>query len=331
MIHPALPVATRLAGATAMLAAALTLAACGSGPSTATAAGAARSAVPAGSADPAAGASPAGPAAGTTATGTTTTGTTAAGAAGTGTVATGSSGGSGSACRNLAASATIKQAVTAAHRAYSHLVHIQPEPGAFYYGSCAGVQYAGVVFQAGPGAGQAEAVGLQDDGSAMQYYQAQAGTPWRHVASDSLPRDPRGCAAIGALPAALSTLWAGCPLPGSAGTAPAVPSLMSLGNPVQRPASAVLSGDSTLGLQAMSWTGWGTTTATGSGTGWVDDCNPTCAAGTIHREPTQITLTSPATACGIRYFEQAELRWTATVPPGLPRLWAVALQQPICH
>jgi hypothetical protein len=330
MIHRTLPVTTRLAGAAAALVAALTLTACGSGSATATAGGAARSAEAAGSAGSV------GPGAGASAAGVPGAGTSGRGTTGSGPATTGAPGGSGGggACRNLLATSTVKQAVTLAHRAYSHLVHIQPEPGAFYYGACAGVQYAAVVFQAGPGAGHAEAVGLQDDGSAMQYYRAQTGAPWQNIASDSLPRDPRGCAAIGDLPAALSTLWAGCPLPGSgpaAPAAPAVPSLMSLGSPAQRPATAVLSGDSTVGLQGMSWTSWGTATATGAGTGWVEDCNPSCAAGTIHREPTRVTLTSPATACGVRYFQHAELWWTAAAPAGLPTRWALPLQQPICR
>jgi hypothetical protein len=329
MIHRTLPVATRLAGAAVTLVAALTLTACGSGSVTAAAGGAARSTAAAGSVGPGAGASAAGmPGAGTSGRGTTGSSTATTGAPrGSG----GGGGGGGASCRNLLATSTVKQAVTLAQRAYSHLVHIQPEPGAFYYGACAGVQYAAVVFEAGPGAGHAEAVGLQDDGSAMQYYRAQTGAPWQNVASDSLPRDPRGCAAIGDLPAALSTLWAGCPLPGSGPAAPAVPSLMSLGNPAQRPASAVLSGDSTVGLQGMSWTSWGTATAAGTGTGWVEDCNPSCATGTIHREPTRVTLTSPATACGVRYFQHAELWWTAAAPAGLPTHWALPLQQPICR
>ena len=327
----ALRVPTRLAAATAMLAAALALTGCGPSATTSTGAGAARSGAPAGSVGTATGTSGTGAsgAASPASSASGASGTGASGAAGSGT-GTSASGAPGQACRNLVATPAVRQAVTLAHQAYSHLTHIRPEPGAFYYGSCAGVRYAAVVFQAGPGAGPAEAVGLQDDGSAMQYYRAQTGGPWQHLTADTLPRDPRGCAAIADIPAALTAAWASCPLPGSGPADPAAPSLMSLGNPVRRPASAVLSGDSTLGLQAMSWAGWGTTTATGTGTGWVDECNPTCAAGTIQRQPIRITLTSPATACGVPYFGRAELRWTAAVPAGHPAQRAVVLQRPIC-
>jgi hypothetical protein len=114
-------------------------------------------------------------------------------------------------CINLAAGAAVKAAATAAHRQYTHLVHIQPVPGDFYYGACGGIQYAATDFEAAPGAGPPESVGLQDDGAAMQYFLRPPGGGWRHVDSDGFPRDPRGCAAITTIPSPLAVIWHGCP------------------------------------------------------------------------------------------------------------------------
>jgi hypothetical protein len=124
--------------------------------------------------------------------------------------ATAQAGGAG--CRSLVATAAVKQAVTTAygHQAQPPLVHIQPEKGSFFYGECGGTYYAATPFQPGPGATLAEQVALQDDGAAMKYLSAGSAGTWRYVASDGLPADPRGCAAIPRIPAQLAALWNDC-------------------------------------------------------------------------------------------------------------------------
>jgi hypothetical protein len=60
-----------------------------------------------------------------------------------------------------------------------------------------------------------------------------------------------------------------------------------------RPASMTLSGDGSLYVKDISWTGWGTATATGHGTAEADDCDPNCAQGTYSPHPASLVLTSP--------------------------------------
>jgi hypothetical protein len=41
-------------------------------------------------------------------------------------------------------------------------------------------------------------------------------------------------------------------------------------------------------MTGITWTSWTTTTAYGEGTAAVNDCQPTCAAGTVSRYPASI-------------------------------------------
>ncbi|MET9791558.1 hypothetical protein [Streptomyces canus] len=118
-------------------------------------------------------------------------------------------------CRSLTVPATVKAAVTAAYgkQAQPPLTHIAPVKGTFYYGSCDGVRYAGTRFQPTAGSTAAEQVALQDDGAAMKYFVDRPGTGWRYTAGDGFPADPRGCAAIREIPAALAALWDDCRAP----------------------------------------------------------------------------------------------------------------------
>jgi len=224
-------------------------------------------------------------------------------------------------CQNLTADASVRAQVTAAHQRFTNLRHIEPVAGDFYYGRCGATSYAATDFEPAVGAGYAENVGLQDDGSTMQYYARTGSGPWRHLTNDSLPRDPRGCAAVAALPAALSLLWHGCPLRGTDVLARTY--LAATGwnahDPVYRPASVVLSGDSTLGLQDMHWSAWDADHAAGTGVGWADDCSTSCATGTIRREPIRVSLSGSDYTCGREYFTKIVLTWTAIVPPGFAR------------
>lgn len=79
-----------------------------------------------------------------------------------------------------------------------------------------------------------------------------------------------------------------------------------------------LSGDGTTALWDMTWRAWNTTEAVGSGTEKLDDCNPSCAAGTLHAVPVQVKFTKPvkATCGGITrsYWTSISFAW----PDGLP-------------
>lgn len=79
-----------------------------------------------------------------------------------------------------------------------------------------------------------------------------------------------------------------------------------------------LSGDSTTSLWNMTWSAWSGTEAVGSGTEKLDDCNPNCAAGTLHAVAVRVTFSKPvkATCDGT-----TRLYWTRTTflwPSGLP-------------
>jgi hypothetical protein len=63
--------------------------------------------------------------------------------------------------------------------------------------------------------------------------------------------------------------------------------------PKHEPSSVYLSGDGSLYAVHMTWTGWGTATATGHGTAEANDCKPNCAEGTFSAHPVTITLTKP--------------------------------------
>ncbi len=71
----------------------------------------------------------------------------------------------------------------------------------------------------------------------------------------------------------------------------------------------------------MTWTTWSAVQAVGTGTYKVDDCNPNCAAGTVHPVATVITLSQPVKACsasGTRWFwSHASFKFPAGLPKAL--------------
>lgn len=89
-------------------------------------------------------------------------------------------------------------------------MHIRPRTGTFYYGKCDGTTYTAAMFVPTAGATYTEQVASQDDGAAMKYFSRSGNGSWALIASDGLPRDPRGCAAIPQIPAPLAALWADC-------------------------------------------------------------------------------------------------------------------------
>ncbi|WP_415938290.1 hypothetical protein [Streptomyces sp. 039-1] len=112
-------------------------------------------------------------------------------------------------CRNLTASAEVKASVTRVYRQRVHFPHIEPVPHGFFYGQCGSVHYAATRFQAVDGATYEELVGMQDEGSAAQYF-SDSGSGWAHVGSDGFPAGPHGCGDIPAIPDALAEAWKNC-------------------------------------------------------------------------------------------------------------------------
>jgi hypothetical protein len=80
-----------------------------------------------------------------------------------------------------------------------------------------------------------------------------------------------------------------------------------------------LSGDGTTGLWDMTWSTWTTAEAVGTGTEKIDDCNPDCAAGTLHAVAVTVTFSKPVKAAcdpgsARLYWTRASFSW----PDGLP-------------
>ena len=93
------------------------------------------------------------------------------------------------------------------------------------------------------------------------------------------------------------------------------------GTTVYRPAcdaGCPLSGDGTTALWNMTWTAWDSTQADGAGTEKIDDCNPNCAAGTLHAVAVRVALSKPVMVCasakGTWYWTRVIFTW----PNGLP-------------
>jgi hypothetical protein len=57
-----------------------------------------------------------------------------------------------------------------------------------------------------------------------------------------------------------------------------------------QPTQVLTSGDGSAYVRGITWSGWGSPTATGTGTMEIDDCNPNCAQGTFTGYPATITL-----------------------------------------
>jgi len=58
------------------------------------------------------------------------------------------------------------------------------------------------------------------------------------------------------------------------------------------PAKIITSADGSGLVQNLTWSGWGSATALGTGTLEIDDCNPNCAQGTYTGYPATVTLTN---------------------------------------
>jgi hypothetical protein len=63
--------------------------------------------------------------------------------------------------------------------------------------------------------------------------------------------------------------------------------------PKYEPAGILMSGDGSLYAKAVTWSGWGTATATGHGIAEANNCRPDCAKGTFSAHPVTIVLSRP--------------------------------------
>jgi hypothetical protein len=76
-------------------------------------------------------------------------------------------------------------------------------------------------------------------------------------------------------------------------------------------------GDASLGAKEMTWSRWTHKTALGTGTGQVNDCDPSCVQGTTKAAPMQLLLSHPRTCSnGRRLFTKLRYTWTSGAPVG---------------
>ena len=156
-----------------------------------------------------------------------------------------------------------------------------------------------------------------------------AASPAATSASASAPASasPAQPATTPASPAATTA----SPVAAGGGTSPAAPQVFLAeggdvrGTSVFRPACGSgcgLSGDGTTALWNITWTAWTSTQASGAGTEKIDDCNPNCAAGTLHAVAVRVTLSNPVMVCasgkGTWYWTRVTFTW----PNGLPAVFS---------
>jgi hypothetical protein len=87
-----------------------------------------------------------------------------------------------------------------------------------------------------------------------------------------------------------------------------------LGKPVAKPKAIVFAcGDGNFGAKTLAWTGWGEPFAAAVGTGYANDCTPTCAAGHFHDYRIVIVASAPKPCHGKLAYTTLT---TAFVGPG---------------
>ena len=62
-------------------------------------------------------------------------------------------------------------------------------------------------------------------------------------------------------------------------------------------------------LRVQHWSHWTARSAFAWGTLWVDNCQPTCAAGHYARYPASVSLSRVAAHRGVSYFSRMTLRY----------------------
>ncbi|MFF8990590.1 hypothetical protein ACF09H_11735 [Streptomyces sp. NPDC014983] len=96
-----------------------------------------------------------------------------------------------------------------------------------------------------------------------------------------------------------------------------------------RPTDFILAcGDGNSRLKGLHWSSWGAGGATGTGTNWVNDCKPYCAAGAFHPYPVVIRLSGDTKWTKHPSFDrytQLSLTYTGTRPEGFDRVMSYPL------
>jgi hypothetical protein len=88
--------------------------------------------------------------------------------------------------------------------------------------------------------------------------------------------------------------------------------------PTFKPPKVIIAcGDASLGARGMTWSSWTRKTADGTGTGFVNDCDPDCVHGKTHTAPIELLLSKPQLCSnGKRVFAKLRYVWPSGAPPG---------------
>lgn len=84
--------------------------------------------------------------------------------------------------------------------------------------------------------------------------------------------------------------------------------------PAYKPVKVDLAGDGTYELRNMTWQVWNSSEAIGTGTAYIDDCNPYCANGGWHEVPVRAVFSQPVDECTAKNGQGATVS-------GSPRYW----------
>jgi hypothetical protein len=66
----------------------------------------------------------------------------------------------------------------------------------------------------------------------------------------------------------------------------------------------------------LSWTSWTANSGQGSGLDWINNCQPTCAAGTFHSYPVSLTVFRARPELHRNVFTRMTVTYTGKLPPG---------------
>jgi hypothetical protein len=75
-------------------------------------------------------------------------------------------------------------------------------------------------------------------------------------------------------------------------------------------------GDASFGATGVTWSSWTRNSATGSGTGEINDCSPDCAHGQVKKAAINVTAGKPRTCSnGRRIFTKLSFAWASGASP----------------
>ena len=87
--------------------------------------------------------------------------------------------------------------------------------------------------------------------------------------------------------------------------------------PKFKPATLIFAcGDASFGATGVTWSSWTRNSATGSGTGEINDCVPDCAHGTVKKAAINVRASKPRKCSnGRRLFTKLSYSWASGASP----------------